>query len=399
MPPVLLCIAPLAASEIRLLRLAPGAADDDNDDDDDDDPEIACALIYADMGAAAPAHAYEALSYCWGDAADRKDLAIQTALHPGAAVIQGTLPITASLWAALRALRPAVGQPARVLWVDMVCVNQADLDERSRQVARMRDIYRRARRVVVWLGPGTTQTQTAIRTLQTTYGEWLAPAAPADGAARRAGARAMDKALFAGSNSNLPLFHFPWFRRTWVLQEIANATESVVCCGADTADWASLLQLNGLLPRWAPPRAPVSRMPPIYDVLFGAGAAPPGSARSGNGAILDVLVLGLDLDATDPRDKLFAMLQFGRETNDLAALPRSIVPDYRRPVRTTFALFTKWWIARHRSLRILSAIHALDGCTWQATRWLPSPAGMASYPANSPLQLPTWSWGFHGRSR
>ncbi|KAK8115627.1 hypothetical protein PG984_012129 [Apiospora sp. TS-2023a] len=41
---------------------------------------------------------------------------------------------------------------ARNLWVDAICINQNDLDERSTQVAQMGAIYRTARRVISWLG-------------------------------------------------------------------------------------------------------------------------------------------------------------------------------------------------------------------------------------------------------
>jgi hypothetical protein len=37
------------------------------------------------------------------------------------------------------------------LWIDAICINQADLDERKQQVQLMRDVYSGASRVVVWL--------------------------------------------------------------------------------------------------------------------------------------------------------------------------------------------------------------------------------------------------------
>jgi hypothetical protein len=40
----------------------------------------------------------------------------------------------------------------RTLWVDAVCVNQEDNDEKMQQVSQIRDIYMSARRVLVWLG-------------------------------------------------------------------------------------------------------------------------------------------------------------------------------------------------------------------------------------------------------
>jgi len=38
------------------------------------------------------------------------------------------------------------------MWIDAICINQGDDEEKSKQVTRMRDVYKLARRVVVWLG-------------------------------------------------------------------------------------------------------------------------------------------------------------------------------------------------------------------------------------------------------
>lgn len=37
-------------------------------------------------------------------------------------------------------------------WNDTVCINQADIQERSNQVAMMSDMYKNARKTLVWLG-------------------------------------------------------------------------------------------------------------------------------------------------------------------------------------------------------------------------------------------------------
>ena len=39
-----------------------------------------------------------------------------------------------------------------LLWIDSICINQSDLAEKSSQVNLMRRIYRKAKRVIVWLG-------------------------------------------------------------------------------------------------------------------------------------------------------------------------------------------------------------------------------------------------------
>ncbi|TVY50468.1 Heterokaryon incompatibility protein 6,OR allele [Lachnellula cervina] len=65
------------------------------------------------------------------------------------ASIMALAPAKGSFAFALAALR---GPKAQVLWVDALCINQKDLEERSAQVRQMADIYGKAWRVVVWLG-------------------------------------------------------------------------------------------------------------------------------------------------------------------------------------------------------------------------------------------------------
>lgn len=58
-------------------------------------------------------------------------------------------------------LRPCFGRP-RELWVDAVCINQADLKERSPQVLLMSTIYSSARCVNIWLGTPITSEWTRL---------------------------------------------------------------------------------------------------------------------------------------------------------------------------------------------------------------------------------------------
>ncbi|KAK4223690.1 heterokaryon incompatibility protein-domain-containing protein [Podospora fimiseda] len=53
----------------------------------------------------------------------------------------------------------------RVIWIDALCINQSDIEERDAQVGRMGDICRLAKRVVVWLGPEENNSNIALETL------------------------------------------------------------------------------------------------------------------------------------------------------------------------------------------------------------------------------------------
>ncbi|KAI0192675.1 heterokaryon incompatibility protein-domain-containing protein [Xylaria flabelliformis] len=99
---------------------------------------------------------FEALSYVWGDSNLPRSIVI---------VDNVEISIPTNLAAFLLHLRRAE-QPLR-LWVDALCINQADREEKSDQVALMADIYRSCSQVNVWLPnpTGTTDHQSSGRLL------------------------------------------------------------------------------------------------------------------------------------------------------------------------------------------------------------------------------------------
>ncbi|KAF2445504.1 HET-domain-containing protein, partial [Karstenula rhodostoma CBS 690.94] len=88
---------------------------------------------------------YEAVSWVWGN-----PLNSTTLLYKGQ-----NISIRKSLEDALRVFR-YVDRP-RVLWVDALCINQDDVEERSEQVAMMGSVYSYASGVLIWLGNDTEQ--------------------------------------------------------------------------------------------------------------------------------------------------------------------------------------------------------------------------------------------------
>jgi hypothetical protein len=84
---------------------------------------------------------YEALSYEWGNATKLRTIRIG----------KEEVRIRENLWVALDELRKETRE-VRVLWIDALCINQKDSEERSGQVRLMAFIYSRAQKVHVWLG-------------------------------------------------------------------------------------------------------------------------------------------------------------------------------------------------------------------------------------------------------
>ena len=82
---------------------------------------------------------YTAISYMWGSPEETEAITIN-----GAPVTVGK-----NLAAALGCLG---SNPMYKIWVDAVCINQDDIDERNAQVMRIRDIYSQSLAVTTWLG-------------------------------------------------------------------------------------------------------------------------------------------------------------------------------------------------------------------------------------------------------
>ncbi|KAH8702916.1 heterokaryon incompatibility protein-domain-containing protein, partial [Phaeosphaeriaceae sp. PMI808] len=113
---------------IRLLTLLPAKSEAN---------PIRCSITPFDL---TTAPAFENLSYCWGNVAQKK--LIECNKRP--------FQVTNNLYSALQHLR--YKDKERILWIDAICINQEDWNERSAQVVIMRNIYQRAERVLVWLG-------------------------------------------------------------------------------------------------------------------------------------------------------------------------------------------------------------------------------------------------------
>jgi hypothetical protein len=118
-----------ASRSIRLLILSPIPHPEDN--------RIQCSLVTKSLNLSLQ---YEALSYVWGPV-DELNLRIR--------LDNCLFPVRRNLLLALRALR---GVTERILWIDALCINQEDIEERGSQVQIMGSIYAGAQCVLSWLG-------------------------------------------------------------------------------------------------------------------------------------------------------------------------------------------------------------------------------------------------------
>jgi Heterokaryon incompatibility protein (HET) len=336
---------PLEDSEqIRLLTLNPGARND----------QIQCSLSTRDLeygeewflgGFVEEGAGYEALSYTWGQSTSRKLISINGA----------TLLVTENLYAALLHLRDE--QKPRILWVDAICIDQQNLEERSTQVPLMFRIYGSATRVLVWLGEQSDDSDLALDVIAS----WSRPSAVLVDrlSTNSIEFKALDN-LFARS----------WWNSSWVVQEVANSKIVEFVIGYRHLPWEdfyhSLLHVHYDEHRVAKDVGEVGldhRRNVAYSLLGVGGYARPSDRLRQMSSTIDELAVakagnfdqgGFEIllpkfghrQASDPRDKIYSILKI--VSDDL-----QVLPDYTKSVQTVYTDLVKTWISTQRTLDIL----------------------------------------------
>lgn len=182
---------------------------------------------------------YDALSYSWGDWGKEE----HTISVSGQA-----LPVTPNLFAALHQLRDD-GYSAKI-WVDAVCINQKDSDEKASQLPMMRQLYAFAATVVVWLGVaaddsddiidflnliGPRAFDAGVLTIDSALRTVMFDPDPDE---RRAAIETAVRALSDEIGFDFPfiarkaLTERGYWRRAWIVQEMVLARKIVIVCGS-----------------------------------------------------------------------------------------------------------------------------------------------------------------------
>lgn len=301
----------------RLLQLQAGRADD----------QIRCELMCTTLGNAHDN--FEAISYTWGAPADP------------ATIICNDLPlhVQQNAYALLHQLRPVSGPP-RLLWVDAICIKQQDPAERASQVMMMDDIYRRAKMVTIWLGPADESSRAAVQYAATldpqALRQQLHTATMQDVSAFESAKAMANKSFFfddfdnsissqaqmQSTAANIGTFLLrPYFRRVWIQQEVRLAREIQVYCGADRFGWDAVWTLAWIMNPRSPGAYP-GFADKMYVKLMGSIAAltyievyrvrstliAGSHNRTHHPRLFEQLDTYRSLEATDPRDKVYALL-------------------------------------------------------------------------------------------
>lgn len=350
-------------NEIRLLTLSPVVSTDDI---------VSCEISHH---ARSSCPEYEALSYTWGNLTREK-----------AILCNGkTMMVTESCEAALRALRDRQERKSRKssstlssltrslsgllwddqtrqgesqepreppkIWIDAICINQADMVERNGQVAQMGTIFGRASQTMIFLGEFDEDATFITKLLDvhsnsTKITELLAmgPSFPA-----------LDGTNISSTTPWNTFFQRRWFTRTWIIQEVMLSTRLMFLVGDTEIPWARMemsqdaaVSLATTSRKRGNPRKLVTEFPLpqifkmremlglIHADTIALGNEANRSAQSYGGAskhsngvdwwrLFSVLKLTNRFQCRDPRDKLFAILHLFTQP-----IPRILSPDYSK---------------------------------------------------------------------
>lgn len=322
---------------------------------------------------------YDALSYSWGHV----ELSETLVVDGRAKSISGQNAI------ALRALR----HPTQIanLWIDALCINQDDKQEKSEQVAQMLAIYKKARSVTAWLGSPDSDSLLAFACAR------RLPALENDLSEHREREHKPScvSQLMAIHYALRGLFERPWFGRTWIRQEIYGARHLTVQCGLNSASWDDFMRLVDLMSTIRPlvlhastiSQGQYARNKRIQRLLHEAraNAKVPQNGVKQPRDILEVLLTSTEFVYTDPRDVFYAALGMCNVQTSANTSTRSnedqrkvVQVDYKKTLGEVYTDATLYIMSRRDSLSDLKTLwvnkyqrtrlHSKDLPTW-AVDW------------------------------
>ena len=303
---------PLRPDQIRILHIQPRRW-------------IVGGPIYASLQHVARSAAtdYDAVSYHWGSSVLSEDILIDG--HP--------LAITQSALDVLLASRTS--WEVKTIWIDAICINQRDEIEKAAQVRQMRDIYSNASRVVAypsfdWYARAAVPTLNRLSSQAQTL---------------RGHPRMLHKLVVGQKRSRRwraisQLFASEYFKRIWVVQEIAVGRDVQLYYGGYHLPWTMFF--NTMLGITDPGSRDLLATGPSRDIQDWDDSTTfenIGTMHSlwmlnlydqSKEILLETILLATSkFRATDPKDQIFAIIGI----SDCAGIER-LQPDYGKSIES-----------------------------------------------------------------
>lgn len=222
----------------------------------------------------------------------------------------------------------------QLLWVNSLCIDHANLKEKSQQTSLKRKICQRASKVLAYLGEETSDSREAFDFLNSiaVTGSEVSP-----------GHEHINKDTRRALKI---LLERPLFTRLWFLVEALLARNLELLCGAHSAPW---------------PKAPFALAHedvPIPDWLFRKEHWYGLTDRD----LLPILAQAFSYECSDPRDKIFAVLSLISQSE--------LKPDYTVSVESVYTGLSAYLIKICNSMDVLE-LAGLTVKTFDVPSWVP----------------------------
>lgn len=173
---------------------------------------------------------YSAVSYCWGSQEQPREISLGGA----------SFMVTRNLFEILLQLR-ASSQGDQILWIDALCINQLDVDERNSQVRHMHIVYEYASVTLICSGPASDAGAHMMRFLDGCPTDGDSVAQRLDSLDQR-----NDEFVLAFYQGLAELYLCEYWTRVWVVQEIYHSRyhETEVLWGGQSIDYVYLERIR-----------------------------------------------------------------------------------------------------------------------------------------------------------
>lgn len=271
---------------------------------------------------------YMALSYAWESHSGTRPIVIRGIRHL----------VSETVEQALQHLRRDVVQH---IWVDQLCINQLNDQEKSSQVQQMRDTYQTANKVVAWLGLEFANSRLLFDHFPALEAavqkqEW-------EGLAKLC---ANPDEVAKVKEAYAAFCDLPYWKRLWVIQEFAVAQQVTIACGSSSVDSDMVYNIltgdlrqtqeDGDMAKFYPTAWDITRRDNCTGRSFVENVIIRRSTfRSGNEDVAEnqnpfitVLSVSLVLECdynyphtSDPRDRVFSLLNLATDTRHFSTFP------------------------------------------------------------------------------
>lgn len=240
---------------------------------------------------------YKALSYVWGDASRTSPITVNGQVFQA----------TTNLRDALQYIRRH--DETVTLWVDAICINQHDNAEKVHQIAMMGNIYASSDDCVVWMGDylkvslNTVQVKSAfqmIKKIASLHDQIIHHS------------YCVNEADFDSSSVPvlIQLMRNAWWTRIWTIQEVVFPTQKKILWGDQMIPWETLTRASAVNQHWHNHPDSYSFLPSFFDSHRFSGTVSAIDGMQTSGLALEIFWRFRCREATDSRDKIFALLSF-----------------------------------------------------------------------------------------